>query len=180
LVETKGIPAAQIIPTHINYSTGLLEDSVGFIEGGGRVDLNAFDDPTTEEKALSIASAIRFYKEKNVSLNNVSISSDANGSLATFDDSGRMTGLTVADQGSLLTNFRFLLENQIVDLESAIKLFSTNPAKFYKLEQKGEIVPGKDADILMLDADTNLTDVIVRGRRMMIDGEVTAKRTFAS
>lgn len=180
LVNAKRIPAKQIIPTHINYSLGLLEDSVTFIEGGGRVDLNAFDDPTSEDTALSIASAVRFFKEKNVPLDNVSISSDANGSLATFDDCGRMTGLTVADQGSLLTNFRFLLENLIVDFESAIKMFSTNPARFYSLEKKGEILPGNDADILLLDTDTNLTDVIVRGRRMMVGGEVTARGTFAS
>jgi beta-aspartyl-dipeptidase (metallo-type) len=179
LVKTKSIPAKQIIPTHINYSTGLLEDSLAFIEEGGRVDLNAFDDPTSEENALSIASAIRFYKEKDVSLDSISISSDANGSLADFDDSGRMTGLTVADQRSLLTNFRYLLKERIVDLPSAIKMFSTNPAEFYHLEGKGQILPGNDADILLLDSDHKLTDVIIKGRRMMFDGRVMAKSTFA-
>jgi beta-aspartyl-dipeptidase (metallo-type) len=180
LVETKGIPPTQIIPTHINYSIGLLEDSVAFIEGGGRVDLNAFGDPTSEKNAHSIASAVQFYREKNISLDNISISSDANGSLAQFDDSGRMTGLTVAEQGSLLANFRFLQENKVVDLESAIKLFSTNPARFYQLEKKGQILAGKDADFLMLDSNTNLTDVIFKGRRMMIDGEVVARGAFES
>jgi len=180
LVETKGIPAAQIIPTHINYSAGLLEDSVRFIEGGGRVDLNAFEDPRSEKHALSVASAIQFYQEKKVSLDNLSVSSDANGSLAQFDEMGRMTGLSVAGQSSLLANFRFLLENKIVDLASATKMFSTNPARFYRLEQKGEILPGKDADVLMLDSNTDLTDVIVGGRRMMVDGEVIVKGTFAS
>jgi beta-aspartyl-dipeptidase (metallo-type) len=178
LVKTKGLPAKQIIPTHINYSSGLLEDSLAFIAEGGRVDLNAFDDPTSEENALSVASAVRFYRERNVSLDVVSISSDANGSLACFDISGRMTGLTVADQGSLLTNFRFLLKEQIVDLPSAIKMFSTNPAAFYRLDGKGRIIPGNDADVLMLDSDYNLTDVIVKGRRMMVDGRVVAKSTF--
>jgi beta-aspartyl-dipeptidase (metallo-type) len=180
LVETKGIPAAQIIPTHINYSAGLLEDSVPFIEGGGRVDLNAFEDPRLEKHALSVTSAIQFYQEKQVSLDNLSVSSDANGSLAQFNETGRMTGLSVAGQSSLLANFRFLLENKIVDLASAIKMFSTNPARFYRLEQKGEILPGKDADVLMLDSNTDLTDVIVGGRRMMVDGEVVVRGTFAS
>mgnify|MGYP001826690368 CR=1 FL=1 len=180
LVETKGIPTTQIIPTHINYSAGLLEDSMAFIEGGGRVDLNAFEDPRSEEHALSVASAVQFYQEKNISLDSISVSSDANGSLARFDEMGRMTGLSVAGQGSLLANFKFLLENRIVDLTSATKMFSTNPAGFYRLENKGEILVGKDADFLMLDSNTNLTDVIVGGRRMMVDGEVIAKGTFVS
>jgi beta-aspartyl-dipeptidase (metallo-type) len=180
LVESKGIPTAQIIPTHINYSAGLLEDSVAFIEGGGRVDLNAFEDPRSEEHALSVASAVQFYQEKNISLDSISVSSDANGSLARFDEMGRMTGLSVAGQGSLLANFRFLLEEKIVDLASAIKMFSTNPARFYRLEQKGEILPGKDADVLMLDSNTDLTDVIVGGRTMMVEGEIIVKGTFVS
>jgi beta-aspartyl-dipeptidase (metallo-type) len=73
-----------------------------------------------------------------------------------------------------------LQENKVVDLESAIKLFSTNPARFYQLEKKGQILAGKDADFLMLDSNTNLTDVIFKGRRMMIDGEVVARGAFES
>jgi beta-aspartyl-dipeptidase (metallo-type) len=179
LVETTGIPPTQFIPTHINYSEGLLSHSVPFIEAGGRVDLNAFDDPASDERTLSVASAIRFYKAKNVSLENISVSSDANGSLAVFDERGRMTGLTVADPGSLLENFRYLMQNQIVDPETAIRCFSTNPATFYDLVQKGEIGVGKDADLIMMDLDFNLTDVIARGRRMVVDGEAVVSGTFS-
>ncbi len=179
LVKTTGIPPTQFIPTHINYSKGLLEHAVPFIEAGGHVDLNAFDDPASDERTLSVASALRFYRDKNVPFENISVSSDANGSLAVFDERGRMTGLTVADPRSLLKNFRFLMQNQISDLESAIRLFSTNPAKFYNLARKGEICAGKDADLIMMDSDFNLTDVIARGRRMIVNGEVAVKGTFS-
>jgi beta-aspartyl-dipeptidase (metallo-type) len=179
LLETTGIPPTQFVPTHINYSKDLLAHSVPFIEAGGRVDLNAFDDPASDERTLSVASALRFFKEKNVSLENISISSDANGSLAVFDERGQMIGLTVADPGSLLKNFQYILRKQILDLESAIRCFSTNPATFYDLTQKGEIGVGKDADLIILDSDFNLTDLIARGRKMVVDREVVANSTFS-
>jgi beta-aspartyl-dipeptidase (metallo-type) len=179
LVETTSIPRTQFIPTHLNYSKDLLAHSVPFIEAGGRIDLNAFDNPASDERTLSVASALRFYRDKNVPLGSISVSSDANGSLAVFDERGRMTGLTVADPGSLLKNFQYILQNRILDLECAIRLFSTNPATFYDLTQKGGISVGKDADLIMMDPEFSLTDVIARGKKMVVDGEVVAMGTFS-
>jgi beta-aspartyl-dipeptidase (metallo-type) len=179
LIDDKEIPPAQIVPTHINYTTDLLGGSIDFLERGGRVDINAFEDPSSDRDALSITSAIRFYKERHASLDNVSVSSDGNGTLTVFDEKGEVVGLTVASQRSLLNNFRYLLQNAVLDLESTIKLFSTNPATIYKLHHKGGLDVGKDADILILDRDYALTDMFAKGRRMIDRGEVVAKGTFS-
>jgi beta-aspartyl-dipeptidase (metallo-type) len=179
LIEDKEIPPTQIVPTHINYTTDLLEGSVDFIERGGRVDINAFEDPSSDRDALSITSAVRFYKERHITLDNISISSDGNGTLTVFDEKGEITCLTVASQRSLLNNFRHLLQNAVLDIGSAIKLFSTNAATFYKLHHKGGLDVGKDADILILDEDYALTDMFVKGKRMIDGAEVVAKGTFS-
>jgi beta-aspartyl-dipeptidase (metallo-type) len=179
LIEDKEIPPTQIVPTHINYTEDLLAESIRFIERGGRVDLNAFEDPLSEREALPIASAVRFYLDKGVSLDRVSISSDAMGTLAFYDENGEAANLTVASQRSLLNNFRYLLQNAVLDLETTIRLFATHPAKIYKLHQKGTLHLGHDADLLVLDDDYEITDMFVKGRRMIIDGEVVARGTFS-
>ncbi|MGB7297148.1 MAG: amidohydrolase family protein [Candidatus Aminicenantales bacterium] len=65
-------------------------------------------------------------------------------------------------------------------MEDCIRLFSTNVAFFYKLSNKDEIKPGKDADLILVDKDLELRDVFSRGRRMMADGKLLAKSTFSA
>jgi beta-aspartyl-dipeptidase (metallo-type) len=95
-----------------------------------------------------------------------------------FDDTGRLVGLTIATQKSLWANFRFLLEQKVLGLEDSIRLFSNTPAVFYKLNKKGEIKPGMDADLLLLDKDFNLTSSFAMGQRMMEEGKLLIKGTF--
>ncbi len=61
-----------------------------------------------------------------------------------------------------------------------MKIFTANPALFYKLEDKGKISTGKDADFLLFDKDYNITDFFIRGRRMIAEGKLIGKGTFSS
>ena len=90
-----------------------------------------------------------------------------------------MPGLTVASEESLLINFRFLVKNKILPLEQALKLFSSNAARCYKLAGKGRIEEGFDGDLIILDKDLELVHVLAKGRIMVQDGTVKAKGTFA-
>ncbi|GAI23675.1 unnamed protein product [marine sediment metagenome] len=65
-----------------------------------------------------------------------------------------------------------------MSLEDAVKLFSANPATFYKLNQKGEIKVGKDADLVLLDKEYILIDSFAMGRITMVNGKIIAKGTF--
>lgn len=180
LIKETEIPIMQVIPTHSNRNPGLLSEAIRFMGLGGFIDLTADEDPDPQDQGhLSIASSIQLCQEKRVPLSHITISSDSNGSMPVFDNKGILVGLTIATQKSLLNNFRFLIEQKIVGPEDAIKLFSTNPATFYKFETKGEIKPGKDADILLFDRDYHLTDVFAMGNAMMEGGELIAKGTFS-
>ena len=48
---------------------------------------------------------------------------------------------------------RYVREKQVITLEEAIRKMTSLPAKFYGLENKGNISIGKDADIVIFDAD---------------------------
>jgi beta-aspartyl-dipeptidase (metallo-type) len=179
LIKETEIPITQVIPTHVNRNPGLLEEAIRFTQQGGYMDLTAGADPGSDEGHISIANSIKLCLEESAPLDHITISSDGNGSMPVFDDSGRLTGLTVATQKSLWTNFRFLLEEKILGLEDSLKLLSTTPAAFYKLKNKGEIKPGKDADILLLDKDYDLTASFAMGQKMISDGRLLVKGTFA-
>jgi beta-aspartyl-dipeptidase (metallo-type) len=181
LVEETEIPITQVIPTHINRNSELLDQGIEFVRRGGYIDLTAGLDPVPLEGGhLSIADSVRRCRELGAPLSQVTVSSDSNGSMPVFDDQGRLSGLTIATQKSLLANFSYLIQQQILDVQEALALFAQNPAVFYKMSLKGEISPGRDADLLVFDRDWNLQDVIAGGRLMMSDRKLLAWGTFST
>ncbi len=181
LIRETEIPPTQVIPTHVNRNGELFEEAIAFALEGGYFDLTAGPEPETKESSeVSIEKAIDLCLKQQVPLTRITISSDSNGSLPVFDRAGNLIGLTIAKEKDLMLNFRSLLRKKILALEDCIRLFSTNAAFFYKLSNKGEIKPGKDADLILLDKDLELRDVFSRGKKMMTDGKLLAKSTFSA
>ncbi len=181
LLKETEIPATQIVPTHINRSPSLLEEGINFIELGGYIDMTAGPDPDPPSgEHLSVAQSVHLCRERQASLSRISVSSDSNGSMPVFDAEGRLTGLTIATQASLLANFRHLITSDAATIPEALRLFTLNPAACYCLMGKGEIKAGNDADLIAFDRDWNLTDVFARGRVMMVDGHLQAGGTFSA
>jgi beta-aspartyl-dipeptidase (metallo-type) len=181
LIKETEIPVTQLIPTHVNRNKSLFDDAIQFIQCGGFIDVTAGNNPAAgENNGVSIKSAIQTCLEQKSSLSQVTISSDSNGSMPVFDEKGNLHGLTIASQKSLLENIRYLVKKNILKLHDAIKPLTINPAIFYKLQQKGEIKINKDADLILLDTDLNITDSFARGRQMMSDKKLLARGTFSS
>ena len=179
LVRETEIPVTQMIPTHVNRSAELFEEAIAFALEGGYFDITASPEEESEEDSgLSTEKAIALCLRRQVPLSQITISSDSNGSIPVFDRAGHLVGLTIATEKSLLLCFRSLLQKKILPHKDAVRLFSTNPAFFYKLSSKGEIGPGKDADLILFDKDLELRDVYCRGRRMMADGKLIVRGTF--
>jgi len=180
LIKETEIPATQVIPTHVNRNRELLEEAIEFILQDGYIDLTAGADPEAEDNdGISIGEAIKLCLKKHAPLTRITVSSDSNGSMPVFDKKGNLVGLTIATEKSLLENFRFLVRKEILSLQDALKLFSANPATFYKLNQKGEIKAGRDADLILFDKDFNLTDSFAMGKMMISEGKLLAKGTFS-
>jgi beta-aspartyl-dipeptidase (metallo-type) len=144
------------------------------------MDLTAGTAPEQEtDSDVSVETALRLLLEKGGTLERVTVSSDGNGSLPVFDAAGRLVGLTVASPRSLLETFRSLVGRGILSLEQAAGLFALHPAEIYKLNRKGSIKPGQDADLIFFDRDFQLTDVIAGGRVLMADSRLLVKSTFS-
>ena len=69
--------------------------------------------------------------------------------------------------GSVATADR-LVRNMItladVPLTDAVKMMTATPAKIIGATNKGELAPGKDADIVIFDENINVSTTIVKGR----------------
>ncbi len=64
---------------------------------------------------------------------------------------------------SMLDGFRNLI-SWGVPIEKAVRMASTNPAQIMKQKNKGLLIPGYDADVLVLDKNLNLIYTIINGQ----------------
>lgn len=173
------IPRTQVVPTHVNRNPELFEEALRWALAGGYIDVTAGPDPDPGSPEISVEKAVSVCLERQVPLDRMIVSSDSNGSLPVFDPAGKLIGLTIATERDLLRTLQTLLRLKRIGAEAAFRLYATNAAAFYKLSAKGEIKPGKDADLTVFDGDWNLREVLALGRRMMADGTVTARGTFS-
>jgi len=179
LVAETEIPPTQLVPTHANRNPGLFEDALRWVAAGGAIDVTVGPDPGPGDPDVPLETCVAAFAERGLPLERLMVSSDSNGSLPVFDDSGKLVRLTVATERDFYRKFRDLAVKKALPLDKAVRLFSTNAADFYKLAGKGRIEPGRDADVILVDEDLALTDVIARGKRMMADGGLLARGTFS-
>jgi beta-aspartyl-dipeptidase (metallo-type) len=171
------IPRTQVVPTHCNRNPRLLDEAIEWAAAGGCVDLTA--GLAAHDGGVAITEAIRLLLARGAPLDRVTISSDANGSIPVFGPDGQLTAMGVASQRELFADFRALVEQQVIDLVGACRLFATNAAAVYKLARKGKVAVGQDADVLVLGPKLELREAFAMGRRVVAAGVPTVRSTFA-
>ena len=173
------LPISQFYPTHINRNPRLFEKGIVHGLKGGVVDL------TTSTTAQFIAegevpAAEGFYRmvEAGVALDRITFTSDGQGSLPKFNEAGEFEGLGIGSLNSLLETVRQVVLEQGMSLADALKPVTVTPAQYLKLTGKGRIEAGKDADLILLAADTlKLDGVIAKGKLCFSEGKMLVKDT---
>jgi beta-aspartyl-dipeptidase (metallo-type) len=180
LIRETEIPASQVVPTHMTRNAQLFEQGLEWAAAGGSIDVTAGPDPAPDEPDVRLEDAIAGFTGMGLPLTRMMASSDSNGSMPVFDEAGRLARLTIATERDLFRKFTDILRREVLPVEAAVRVFSTNAADFYKLGKKGRIEAGRDADLIILDADLGLSDVFARGRRMIAGGRLLVRGTFSS
>ncbi len=148
------------VPTHVNRSRKLLEEGVKWIKRGGHIDLTAC---LNGNESVDVADALMYFKNKNVDLSQVTVSSDAQGSLPVFDKNGNLLSIEVSDCSTLFSAFKKCVEKGM-NIEEALAPFTSNVAQLFGFNS-GKVEIGKKANLLFLDPEKlTLKKVMVEGK----------------
>lgn len=176
VVQETEIPITQFLPTHLNRSQALLEHAIEFAKMGGNIDITASGkdlpfSPTSVE-------AVKLSLEAGIPIDQISLSSDSNGSMPIFDESGNVVKLGVGDIQCLFEDWQLLVKAGI-SIEDSLKIVTANPAKRVGLfGGKGSLEAGKDADLIILDEELTIESVLAKGRLMVHHAKTLVKGTF--
>ncbi|MFW6381488.1 MAG: beta-aspartyl-peptidase [Bacillota bacterium] len=174
------IPLTQMLPTHINRSRDLIENGIEYTHQGGLVDLTTSSGRELPESEVTKAShALALMLNKGVDIERITFSSDAQGSLPRFDENGNYLELGIGRADSLYGEVRDAVQQQGIELEQALKVITSNPARILGLSRKGRLAPGMDADLVLLDREQLAIDTVMARGQLMVDrGELIRKGTF--
>ncbi|OQY50691.1 MAG: hypothetical protein B6230_05985, partial [Desulfobacteraceae bacterium 4572_89] len=101
--------------------------------------------------------------ENNIPVEQISFSSDGQGSIPIFNENKEPRVFTLGSCTSLLTEVRDVVKKEKIPFEVALRVITQNPAKLFQLTGKGELTKGFDADIVLLDKNLSITTVLVKG-----------------
>ena len=180
IVQNTDLPIKQFLPTHINRNRKLFEAGMDYAKRGGFVDFTTSSIAQFLEKGeVKCSKGLKEMIENGVPIGHITFSSDGQASLPEFDRNGEFIGLQVGRVTSLYKEVRDAIVQEGVDISSALKVVTLNPAKILKLHQKGTIEVGKDADLVFINRDSfDLETVIAKGKMMMHEKELLVKGTF--
>ena len=119
------VPAKNLLPTHILRNPGLIDAGADLVRRGGYIDCTAgADDVEVESDALKLYELLH---REGVSLDHVTMSSDAFGSQPRFNEEGECIGLTYASPKYLHRTIQILVREGM-PLEDALQLLTSTPA----------------------------------------------------
>ena len=172
------LPPGVFNPTHVNRRKALFDEAVALARRGCTVDITAF--PVADgEDAWSAAAALTRYLDAGAPPGRVTVSSDGGGCLPVFDDEGRVAQMEVGDPGALASTLAELVAGG-QPLERVLPAFTSNPARLLRLAAKGQISPGADADLVVLDELGGVQDVMAHGVWQVMAGRAVTRGTFES
>ncbi|MBC5624461.1 beta-aspartyl-peptidase [Clostridium sp. NSJ-49] len=180
LIDETEIPPTQVLPTHINRSDKLFYEGEVYAKKGGFIDLTTSSDPNfLEPGEIRAGEGLSILLRNGVDIEHITFSSDANGSMPKFDEQGHLVGLGICSVSSLYREVKESIKEHKVPIEEAIKVITSNVANILKLDNKGRITEGRDADFVIVDEESlDIDMVIAKGKIVVEKGEAVVKGTF--
>ena len=189
-LEETEIPSRIFNPTHCNRNLPLLEEAIELALLGSTIDVTAGTGKKGGGGGPTAAEAIRRYLKDDRMLppEKITCSSDAGGSIPTFDEQGNLLRLGYGTSANLLVAINELLHptdgSDSLPLDVVLPPFTSNWATLLKIDdRKGRIAEGCDADLVVLEEageGVSVSDVMAMGVWHVVDGKAVVKGTFES
>ena len=180
IIRETEIPPYLIIPTHVNRDEALFVQAMELAKMGAVIDITSGIAPEYGfEGTIKPSDAIRRCLENGVDIRNVTMSSDANGSMAVYDAEGRFVGLCVTTVETMHKEFRDLALTKEMPLETALRPVTSSPAAAIGMyPAKGCVREGSDADLIIMDKDLSIHKVFAMGKPAADGGVALLKGAF--
>jgi beta-aspartyl-dipeptidase (metallo-type) len=175
-LATSEIPARVFHPTHVNRRKALFEEAIDLARRGCTVDISAFP-VSLEEDAWSADDALARFLASDAPRRHVTVSSDGGGCLPTFDAHGQVVTMGVGDARGLMHTIASLVQRGF-EAPDVLPAFTSNVASLLRLEHKGRLAPGCDADLIVIDEGWRVRDVMARGQWHVLAGASVIRGTF--
>jgi beta-aspartyl-dipeptidase (metallo-type) len=175
-LDRSEIPPRVFQPTHVNRRRELFEEALALAARGVTIDVTAFPAAPGDE-AIPAGQALAEFRARGLPPDRITVSTDAGGSLPAFDSDGRLLQMGVGRPGALVETLRAVLAGG-VSLAEALPPFTANPARLLRLDRKGRVAAGADADLVVLDGEGRVRDVMARGRWHVRNGETLIRGSF--
>jgi beta-aspartyl-dipeptidase (metallo-type) len=155
LLDEHEIDPACLYPSHVERTPELIREAAEITGRGVTVDVDTV--------ANDLPQALDAFLDHGGSLAHLTVSSDA----------------SVTPPVQRLNQLRACVLDYGRELAQLLPLVTTNAARVLKLQRKGRIEPGMDADLLVLGRETlELVHVVAKGQVLMRDGIVTQQDRF--
>jgi len=166
-----GFPLKKIVITHINRSREVFQKALGCAKQGLVVDVTALSSPARGiNKAVRPAQAIKELIEGGVPLENITMSSDSNAAQIIMSDKGEVEKMFLTPVNVLIEEFKEAVTQWNLPFSDVLKIITINVAKVLGIERfKGSILPGKHADLILMDDDLNIDTVMAKGQILVKD-----------
>lgn len=180
IIRETEIPPYLIIPTHVNRDEELFVQAMELAKMGAVIDITSGIAPEGGFcGAVKPSDAVVRCLENGVKIQNVTMSSDANGSMAVYHADGRFAGLCVTTVETMHKEFRDLARTKGVTLETALRPVTSSPAAAIGMyPRKGCVAEGSDADLIIMDKDLSILKVFAMGRLAADEGGALLKGAF--
>jgi beta-aspartyl-dipeptidase (metallo-type) len=168
---------SQFLPTHCNRNDYIFEDSKIYAKEGF-IDITTSSWPYFKDEEIKPSKALKELIGSGVPLTNITFSSDSCGSLPGFDKSGRLVKLEIGVPSSNMKELSDAVLVEKIPLEKALKVLTSNVASILKLNGKGFLAKGMDADILFLNKGLEIQHLIAMGRWALKNGVTLLKGSY--
>jgi len=155
LLDEHDVDPSCLYPSHVERTPELLLEAAAITDRGVTVDVDTVGN--------DLAEALNAFVAHGGRLDHLTVSSDA----------------SVTPPRQRLNQLRTCVLDHEWPLEQLLPLATTTPARVLKLQRKGRLERGADADLLVLRRDTlEPVHVVAKGRVLMRDGAVTVQDRF--
>jgi len=155
IVEQFHVKCEWLYPTHVQRTPELLREAIDLANEGAYIDMDVVEE--------DIHKWFRFYLDNGGPPEKLTISSDMDSSTPAIFY-GQFCGLVVKHGFSL---------------DMVLPLFTSNTAQALKLEKKGGLRRGMEADVAILtERELDIRHVVARGRFMVRDGDACIREKW--